>query len=60
MQERVYEETVETNSPEGDSLIPPLVTTPCSSSNCETVTPELERSPSVTPLHKIEMVQADA
>ncbi|RZC38041.1 low-density lipoprotein receptor-related protein 4, partial [Asbolus verrucosus] len=57
-QERVYEETAGTNSPEIASLIPTILT-PCSS-NCETVTPELERSPSVTPLHKIEMVQSDA
>ncbi|CAH0560459.1 unnamed protein product [Brassicogethes aeneus] len=53
-QERVYEETT-TNSPEIASLIPTILT-PCSS-NCETVTPELERSPSVTPLHKMEIEQ---
>ncbi|XP_050296892.1 low-density lipoprotein receptor-related protein 4 [Anthonomus grandis grandis] len=51
-QERVYEETVVAN-PEVTSLIPTILT-PCSS-NCEAVTPELERSPSVTPLHKVEI-----
>ncbi|XP_056643570.1 low-density lipoprotein receptor-related protein 4 isoform X1 [Diorhabda sublineata] len=49
-QERVYEETVGISSPEIASLIPTILT-PCSS-NCETVTPEVERSPSITPLHK--------
>ncbi|XP_072376430.1 low-density lipoprotein receptor-related protein 4 [Diabrotica undecimpunctata] len=52
-QERVYEETVGISSPEIASLIPTILT-PCSS-NCETVTPEVERSPSITPLHKIDI-----
>ncbi|XP_019869028.2 low-density lipoprotein receptor-related protein 4 isoform X2 [Aethina tumida] len=56
-QERVYEETT-TNSPEITSLIPTILT-PCSS-NCETVTPELERSPSVTPLHKSDIATPTA
>ncbi|XP_066145382.1 low-density lipoprotein receptor-related protein 4 isoform X1 [Euwallacea fornicatus] len=51
-QERVYEETV-VASPEVTSLIPTILT-PCSS-NCEVVTPEMERSPSVTPLHKVDI-----
>ncbi|KAL1506053.1 hypothetical protein ABEB36_005485 [Hypothenemus hampei] len=51
-QERVYEETVMA-SPEVTSLIPTILT-PCNS-NCEVVTPELERSPSVTPLHKVDV-----
>ncbi|XP_030746611.1 low-density lipoprotein receptor-related protein 4 [Sitophilus oryzae] len=51
-QERVYEETVG-GSPEVTSLIPTILT-PCSS-NCEAVTPEMERSPSVTPLHKVDV-----
>ncbi|CAH1130397.1 unnamed protein product [Ceutorhynchus assimilis] len=51
-QERVYEETV-VASPEVTSLIPTILT-PCSS-NCEAVTPEMERSPSVTPLHKVDI-----
>ncbi|XP_060531905.1 low-density lipoprotein receptor-related protein 4-like [Cylas formicarius] len=53
-QERVYEETVGPGSPEITSLIPTILT-PCSS-NCETVTPEMERSPSVTPLHKTDVI----
>ncbi|KAJ8919440.1 hypothetical protein NQ315_016538 [Exocentrus adspersus] len=54
-QERVYEETVGMSSPEIASLIPTILT-PCSS-NCETVTPEVERSPSITPLHKNDAVE---
>ncbi|KAG5887975.1 hypothetical protein JTB14_035048 [Gonioctena quinquepunctata] len=52
-QERVYEETVGMSSPEITSLIPTILT-PCSS-NCETVTPDVERSPSITPLHKTDI-----
>nr|CAH7712475.1 unnamed protein product [Callosobruchus chinensis] len=57
-QERVYEETVGTSSPEITSLIPTILT-PCSS-NCETVTPDIERSPSVTPLHKLDLIKSVA
>ncbi|CAG9854879.1 unnamed protein product [Phyllotreta striolata] len=52
-QERVYEETVGAGSTEISSLIPTILT-PCSS-NCETVTPDVERSPSITPLHKVDV-----
>lgn len=55
LQERVYEDTVGNSSPEIASLIPTILT-PCSS-NCETVTPEVERSPSVTPIHKTERME---
>ncbi|KAJ8982651.1 hypothetical protein NQ317_019052 [Molorchus minor] len=55
-QERVYEETVGISSPEIASLIPTILT-PCSS-NCEVVTPEVERSPSVTPLHKTDIIES--
>lgn len=54
-QERVYEEKAESASPEVVSLIPTVLTP--SSSNCEAVTPEIERSPSVTPLHRIDSIQ---
>ncbi|XP_017769836.1 PREDICTED: low-density lipoprotein receptor-related protein 4 [Nicrophorus vespilloides] len=49
-QDRVYEEKTENSSPEVASLIP-TVLTPCSS-NCDVITPEMERSPSATPLHR--------
>ncbi|KAJ8946706.1 hypothetical protein NQ318_006964 [Aromia moschata] len=55
-QERVYEESVGISSPEIASLIPTILT-PCSS-NCEVVTPEVERSPSVTPLHKTDVIES--
>lgn len=54
-QERVYEEKADNASPEVVSLIP-TVLTPCSS-NCEAVTPEIERSPSITPLHRVDVIQ---
>lgn len=55
LQERVYEEKTSNTSPEVVSLIP-AVLTPCSS-NCEAVTPEIERSPCATPRHRIDAIQ---
>ncbi|KAB0798924.1 hypothetical protein PPYR_06804 [Photinus pyralis] len=54
-QERVYEEKTGGNSPEVASLIANVLTP--SSSNCEAITPELQHSPTVTPLHRTETVQ---
>ncbi|XP_044749052.1 low-density lipoprotein receptor-related protein 4 [Coccinella septempunctata] len=54
-QERVYEETVGTNSPEVVSLIPMYLTP--NSSKCDGITSSLERSPSATPLQ--EMTEID-
>ncbi|KAK9731245.1 Low-density lipoprotein receptor domain class A [Popillia japonica] len=53
-QDRVYEIKTGSTSPEVASLIPTVLTP--SSSNCEAVTPELERSPSVTPLHRTDSI----
>ncbi|KAK9870319.1 hypothetical protein WA026_006405 [Henosepilachna vigintioctopunctata] len=50
-QERVYEETVGTNSPEVVSLIPMLLTP--NSSKGDGMTSDIERSPSATPLQDL-------
>lgn len=49
-QERVYEDKGSCSSPEVTSLIPTVLTP--SSSHCEAITPEMERSPSITPLRR--------
>lgn len=51
--DRVYEDKGN-NGPEVTSLIPSVMTP--SSSNCEAVTPEFERSPSITPLHRMDSI----
>ncbi|KAL3266297.1 hypothetical protein HHI36_010477 [Cryptolaemus montrouzieri] len=50
-QERVYEETMGTNSPEVVSLIPVRLTP--SSSKCDGMISDMERSPSVTPSQEL-------
>lgn len=53
-QDRVYEDKTTANSPEIASLIPTVLTP--SSSNCDAVTPEMEHSPSPTPLHRLDAI----
>ncbi|XP_025833299.1 low-density lipoprotein receptor-related protein 4 [Agrilus planipennis] len=57
-QDRVYEEKVGTASPEVTSLIPTVLTP--SSSNCEAITPELGRSPFISPIHQISSIHPSA